>query len=212
MGGAVAKMLLRVLHPELLVTGFARAIGPHSLDVEELAALSALPGRDRDIDRFAARFPSEKRADVVSRLLTSAKRDGKSYGGVAELWLDGVPAGLGQPVFHKLKADLAAALWSVGATSAVELGEGSAAAEAEGSSFHAATSDTAVYGGVRGGISTGERIILRAAFKPTSSVLDIAKKGRHDPCIVPRAVPVLEAMAYLVLADHALWARGDRCD
>lgn len=210
MGGAVAKMFLRHQVPTLAVTGFARAIGPYSLDAEELAAIDKQAPTARDIDRYNARFPSEKGTAAIVELLSAAKRDGKSYGGVAELWLDGVPVGLGQPVFHKLKSDLAAAMMSVGATSAVELGEGSAAADAEGSHFHAASSDAAVYGGVRGGISTGERIVLRAAFKPTSSVLDVAKRGRHDPCIVPRAIPVLEAMAYLVLADHALWARGDR--
>jgi chorismate synthase len=210
MGGAVAKMFLQQQYPTLLVTGFARDIGPYSLSKAELDALDKTSTEARDVDRFTARFPSEARAAALTELLASAKREGRSYGGVAELWLDGVPVGLGQPVFHKLKSDLAAAMMSVGATSAVELGEGSDAASAEGSSFHAANSDASVYGGVRGGISTGERIVLRVAFKPTSSVLHVAKAGRHDPCIVPRAIPVLEAMACLVLADHALWARGDR--
>jgi chorismate synthase len=113
-------------------------------------------------------------------------------------------------VFHKLKADLTAALMGVGAVSGVELGAGAGAATAEGSAFHDGATDAAVYGGVRGGLSTGARIALRVAFKPTASVLEVAKRGRHDPCIVPRAIPVLEAMAYLVLADHALWALGDR--
>ena len=77
-----------------------------------------------------------------------------------------------------------------------------------GIDFHSGASE--VYGGIRGGISTGEDIFMRVHFKPTSSILDVAKKGRHDPFIVTRAIPVLEAMAWLVLADHALWSRTDR--
>jgi len=210
MGGAVAQMLLRTLHPELVVKGFARQIGPYSLSEADLRELETIAAGADGVDRHAARFPSQAHAQAVTELLASAKRDGKSYGGTAELWLDGVPACLGQPVFHKLKADLALAVMSVGATSGVELGDGAQAAGAEGSRFHASEGDPARYGGIRGGISTGERIRLCATFKPTASVLDVAKKGRHDPCIVPRAIPVLEAMAWLVLADHVLWARSDR--
>jgi chorismate synthase len=142
-------------------------------------------------------------------MLVEAKASGKSFGGVAEIWVDGVPKGLGQPVFHKLKADLAAALMGVGATIAFEIGDGFSAAQAEGSEFHT-RKDNRRYGGVRGGISTGERLILRVGFKPTASVLEFAKQGRHDPCIVPRAIPVLEAMTWLVLTDHVLWCRTDR--
>jgi len=104
---------------------------------------------------------------------------------------------------------LAAAFLTVGATAGVDLGAGFEASRAEGSAFHF-DSGAGAYGGVRGGITTGEPLYLRVGFKPTSSVLDVAKKGRHDPCIVPRALPVLEAMTYLVLADHLLWARTDR--
>jgi chorismate synthase len=96
---------------------------------------------------------------------------------------------------------------SVGATSSVELGDGADVKGAEGSVFHRDEARPERYGGIRGGISTGERIVLRVACKPTASVLDVARTGRHDPCIVPRAI--LEAMAYLVLADHVLWRRTD---
>ena len=210
MAGAVAQMVLRQLAPDLVVRGFARQIGPLSLSEDEVAALQADPPAVRQIDDFPARLPSLRLKTQVEQLLLAAKREGKSYGGLVELWCDGVPKGLGQPVFHKLKSDLAAALLGVGAVSSVELGDGMLAAKAEGSEFHRAADSPDRYGGIRGGISTGERIVLRAACKPTATVLDTAKAGRHDPCIVPRAIPVLEAMVYLVLVDHLLWRRTDR--
>lgn len=194
-GGAVAKM---VIGSSVTFTSFARSIGPFELpaDAEVL-----------DPDAFPARFPTHQ--FDVTKLLTDAKAQGQSFGGIAELWIDGLPKGLGQPVFHKLKSDLAAAMMSVGATSGLEFGAGFSAAHEEGSAFHS-KADAKEYGGLRGGLSTGERLVLRVAFKPTSSVLDVAKKGRHDPCIVPRAIPVLEAMAALVIADHKLWMKTDR--
>lgn len=184
MAGAVAAMALRELAPSLEVRSFASQIGPLSLT------------------------EANPRTAEVETLLTAAKTEGRSYGGVAELRVTGVPAGLGQPVFHKLKADLASAMLGVGATSAVEIGAGTEAAAAEGSEWH--REDDGRYGGIQGGISTGAPISVTVTFKPTSSVLDVAKKGRHDPCIVPRAIPVLEAMAKLVLLDHLLWTRTDR--
>jgi chorismate synthase len=189
MAGAVARMVLKELAPEFRLRGFARRIGPLELGSGELGA-------------------SEQAQ--VEALLLEAKREGKSHGGVAELWIDGIPAGLGQPVFHKLKADLGAAMLGVGAVSGVEIGEGFAASSAEGTEFYGAQGSDSRYGGIRGGISTGERLVVRVPFKPTSTVMDLAKKGRHDPCIVPRAIPVLEAMASLVIVDHLLWMRLDR--
>ena len=206
MAGAVAQMMFRQSVPGLSVTGFARSIGPFELLPDELAEIPV--GRVTDIDRYVARFPSSKHSKDVETLLLKAKEDGKSYGGLAEVWVEGCPAGLGQPVFHKLKADFAAAFLSIGATSGLEIGEGFESTDAEGSEFH--RRQESPYGGVRGGISTGERIEIRAAFKPTSTVLDVAKKCRHDPCIVPRAIPVLEAMTWIVLADHFLWSKTDR--
>jgi chorismate synthase len=206
-GGAIAKMLLSQIVPEVQITGFVRSLGPFSLDDSEMTELQSRQA-EYPADEFVARFPSSLKQREVEKLLLDAKAEGHSYGGVAEIWIDGLPVGLGQPVFRKLKSDLAAAFMSVGATSGFEIGAGFSAAAAEGSQFHTHGSDG--YGGLRGGISTGERIILRTSFKPTSSVLDVAKKGRHDPCIVPRAVPVLEAMAALVIADHLLWMRSDR--
>lgn len=208
MAGAVAQMFLRSVYSGFSVRGFAKQIGPIELSDDDYLALQGSKSGDFEIDQFSARFPSPQGAKQVEILLGSAITEGRSYGGLAEFWIDGVPAGLGQPVFHKLKADFAAAAMSVGATASFELGEGRASVGQEGVAFH--SSNTGRYGGIRGGISTGERIVLRVGFKPTSTVLDVAKKGRHDPCIVPRAIPVLEAMFALVLADHSLWARGDK--
>jgi chorismate synthase len=167
--------------------------------------LRAWPARiaGRDLGRDCVGLPLE-----VESLLRDAKDKGLSYGGIVEARIEGLPAGLGQPVFHKLKADLAAAVMGIGATIGVEFGVGFAAADAEGSAFHAQGQEP--YGGIRGGLSTGEALTLRVAFKPTSSVLHVARKGRHDPCIVPRAAPVVEAMLWLVVADHLLWQRTDR--
>jgi chorismate synthase len=206
-GGAVAQMVIGAISPGTVVLGFARQIGPIALDDDELAGVERFLGTD-DLDELTARFPHDDKAQDIERLLTEAKDTGTSYGGVAEVWVEAPPAGLGQPVFDKLKADLAKAALSIGATTAFELGAGFGATAAEGSEFHRRT-DQGGYGGVRGGISTGERIVFRVHFKPTSSVLDTARKGRHDPCIVPRAIPVLEAMTRLVLADHILAARAD---
>lgn len=203
-GGAVALMLIKAIAPKICIKGFASHIGPYSLDEKEKALVSSI-----EPDGFIARFPSESKCKDIEKLLIEAKTKGLSYGGVAEVWIDGLPAHLGQPVFHKLKADLASAFMGVGATSSFELGDGFEATKTEGSFFHR-LGQAESYGGIRGGISTGERIILRTGFKPTSSVLNVAKVGRHDPCIVPRAIPVLEAMAALVLADHILWARQDQ--
>jgi len=145
----------------------------------------------------------------VKQFLVQAKDQGESYGGVVECVIHSPMAGLGQPVFHKFKSDLAAAMMSIGATVGFEFGSGFEATIKKGTEFHSQM-DSEVYGGIRGGITTGENILFRVGFKPTSSIKDFAKKGRHDPCIVPRAVPVVEAMAWLVLADHMLWAATDK--
>lgn len=185
MAGAVAQMVARVALPKTQVLGRATAIGPCHVT-------------DEDFEKN------------VQALLLAAKEEGKSYGGVVEIGIDNLPAGLGAPVFHKFKADLGAAYLGVGATSAVEIGEGFDAAAAQGTEFHRRPSDAQPYGGLRGGITTGERIVARVAFKPPASVLEVAKKGRHDPCIVLRAIPILEAMTWIVIADQVLFARTDR--
>lgn len=187
MGGAVAKMFLKQAAPGLEIISWASKIGPIELTRE-----------------------NSKQNPEVEVLLKKAQTEGESYGGQAAILVQGMPQSLGQPVFHKLKSDLAQALLSVGATTGLLLGEGNEdVALAKGTEFHSEKSQSQ-YGGVRGGISTGDDLFLEVFFKPTSSLLDVAKKGRHDPCIVPRAIPVLEAMTALVLADHVLWRRLDQ--
>ncbi len=182
--GSFAKMLIKHLSPECEVSAFASRIGP-----------LALP-----------QSPTEETSQKVISLLSEAQSKGESFDGEATVIIQNPPKNLGQPVFHKFKSDLAQALMSVGATDSIQIGEHS---HQEGTQFHQNQNN---YGGIRGGITTGENIFCRVGFKPTSSILDVAKKGRHDPCIVPRAVPVLEAMTALVIADHLLWARGDRVE
>lgn len=202
MAGSVARMMLQQVWPGFRLRGYATQIGPLSLPANEEQDFLASP---KDADEFAARMPSLSQQVNVTDLLTKAQTDGESWGGAVRLVVEGVPAGLGQPVFHKLKADFASAMMSIGATQSFQLAEGEVASR-PGTEFHSGKN----YGGIRAGISTGERLSMTIEFKPTSSILDVAKKGRHDPCIVVRAIPVVEAMAALVLADHYLWSRTDR--
>lgn len=205
-GGAIAKMLLRELAPGLQIRGFVSSLGPYELSRQER---SDFVESSETADSFKARFPSVSRHESVASELIALKEKGDSWGGVIEISIKNPPKSLGQPVFHKLKSDLAAALVSVGATSAVEIGEGLHNTKLSGAQFHS-EAKSEVYGGIRGGISTGETIAVRVHIKPTSSILDVAKQGRHDPAILIRAVPVLEAMVALVLVDHVLWRRLDR--
>lgn len=200
-GGAVAQMYLRKIYPHMKVYAYAAQIGNYTISDHTLV-------NPQNIDQFFARFPDPNKQKNITKLLTEAKHNGNTYGGKASLIIENPPVGLGQPVFHKLKADLAAAIMGIGATCAVEIGEGMCISQKEGSELYS-KSDVDV-GGILGGISTGDSIKVNVYFKPPASVLDIAKKGRHDPCMVPRVIPVLEAMANLVLADHCLWMLGDK--
>ena len=134
-------------------------------------------------------------------MIEQARMDADSLGGIVECVASGVPAGWGAPVYAKLDAELAAACMGINAVKGVEIGEGFAAARIKGSE-NAQGMDAS---GIDGGISTGKPIVLRVGFKPTSS---IGIKGRHDPCVAIRGVPVVEAMVALVLADHKLLHRG----
>ncbi len=203
MAGSVAQMLVKKYSPQTQVLGWSQQIGPYEINPEEKSLIN-----QKRIDESPLRFPSSL-SNKVEALLTEAIQKGESYGGTAEILVQSPPPNLGQPVFHKLKADLAAAIMSVGATAGVEIGSGANSSSQVGTDFHEQM-ESPLYGGIRGGISTGENISLRTYFKPTSSIKDVAKKGRHDPCIVPRAIPVLESMVWLVIADHILWQRKDR--
>lgn len=185
----------------------------------------------RAIEQNAMRCPDTRAAARMMALVERARKRGDSVGGVVEVRALGVPAGLGEPVFAKLDAELASALMGIGGVKAVEIGDGFAVASRLGSE----NSDPIRYrrgkfftrnnraGGILGGISTGEEIIARLAVKPTSSiarpqmtVTDAGRpttlriQGRHDPCLCPRIVPVAEAMVALVLADHLLRQAGQR--
>lgn len=208
LGGAVAEMVIGQIAPSVNVIAFAREIASVHLEDSEFAMPSGSRRERVDfIDRSIVRMPSERKSTEVEHLLIQAREFGRSYGGVVEIWIEGLPEGLGQPVFHKLKSDLATAVLSVGATMAFELGDGFGAARKEGGEYF---SNPEAEPGIRGGIATGHKIRLRVGIKPTSSVLDVAKAGRHDPCIVPRVIPVLEAMVHLVILDHLLWRKLDR--
>lgn len=209
--GSIAKSTALAMHPGIKVIGFAKEIAGIAIDSDERAALLR-SANEFPSDLFAARLPSVSKSTEVELKLVQAVKAGRSYGGIAEIVVLNSPQGLGQPVFHKLKSDLASSYFGVGATAGVEIGDGFDSASFEGTVFHGSDPTASRYGGIRGGISTGEPIVSRVAFKPTSTVMDLAKRGRHDPCIVPRALPVLEAMTWLVLVDHLLWRRLDRID
>ena len=183
----------------------------------------------KQIDKNPFWCPDKKAAAEMEGYLDGIRKKGSSVGAIIEVVAEGVPAGLGAPIYGKLDADIASALMSINAVKAIEIGAGFDAASLEGPqnadrmrkgkkgpeflSNHA--------GGILGGISSGQPIIARFAVKPTSSILtpvetidakgnntSIITKGRHDPCVGIRAVPVGEAMMALVLADHLLRDRG----
>jgi chorismate synthase len=215
--GAIARKIL----PEVTVRGALVQMGPHKVD------------RDKwDWDEVAKNpffCPDKEKAAFFEDYLDGIRKNGSSIGAVIEIVADGVPAGLGAPIYAKLDADLAAAMMSINAVKGVEIGAGFGAAELSGEenademrmgnqgpkflSNHA--------GGILGGISTSQPVVVRFAVKPTSSILtprktvdrkggetEILTKGRHDPCVGIRAVPVGEAMMACVLADHFLRHRG----
>ena len=137
-------------------------------------------------------------------LIEAAREAGSSLGAIVECVASGVPAGWGAPVYAKLDAELAGGVMSINAVKGVEMGAGFAASRLRGED----NADPGLAGGIIGGIATGEPIVLRAAFKPTSSVPALGVTGRHDPCVGIRGAPVVEAMVALVLADHKLLHRA----
>jgi chorismate synthase len=201
--------------------------------VERVADLEAAVdpttvGRDA-VDANIARCPEAKMAERMIARIDEARKAGDSLGGVVAAVARGVPAGLGEPVFDKLEADLAKAMLSLPAAKGFEIGSGFAGTLLSGSQhndpFYDASGTVRTRsnrsGGVQGGISNGEDIFVRVAFKPTATILreqqtvdeeghdtTIKGRGRHDPCVLPRAVPIVEAMLALVLADHFLRQRG----
>ena len=240
----VARVAAGVVAKKVIAEGFGGMVVGYVKQVGAIVARVAEPEKVTvaECETFPdgtpniVRCPDVQRAHEMIELIDSVRKDQDSIGGVSELVATNVPAGLGEPVFDKLKADLAKALFSLPAVVGVEYGSGFASALQRGSEhndeFFAEESPTGVrhvatrtnrHGGMLGGISSGMPIVVRAAIKPTSSLsreqktvtqegeeATIRTKGRHDPCLLPRFVPIGEAMLAIVLADHYLRFRGQR--
>jgi chorismate synthase len=217
--GAIAKKLLA--QQGISVLGYVKQVGPLIADIADPAAVTL-----QQVEATPVRCPDPVKAQGMIALIDEVRKDLDSIGGVCELVAGGVPPGLGEPVFDKLKADLAKALLSLPAVMAFEYGAGFAVATARGSANNdpfipkkeRIGTESNRHGGMLGGISSGEPIVCRVAVKPTSSLprpqktvtregepTEIVTKGRHDPCLLPRFVVMGEAMMALVLADH--WLR-----
>lgn len=170
--------------------------------IEEVAhfKLSA-PPTSHSVSRGEINIPDKKLSDEVIEFLKDCKNKGESAGGVVALSIQNVPPALGEPVFDKLKADFAKAMLSLPACIGMSVGNGFQTATLPGSVI---SKNSKFFAGMEGGISNGEEIVLKIAFKAPSTVGEKALSGRHDPCILPRVVPVVEAMAKVVIADHFL--------
>lgn len=204
--GTVARMFLETRYPEMQVRSFVSQIGVMAMSEADRTQWMSQWMTESAIESYAARFPTQQ---PVADMLRTAKQNGDSYGGLVETWATGVPAGLGEPVFEKLKAKLAHAMMGIGATCSFEIGSGKNLISQAGSQVHT-TMTSQNYGGIRGGISTGDTISFTLGFKPTSTIGAHAKEGRHDPCVLPRAVPIVESMAWAVFADLELARRGNK--
>ena len=194
----IAGVLARKLLPsEVTITG-------HALQIGEIRAQSYEP---LTIEHNPLRCADPGAARAMGALVEVLRGRGDSIGGIVEVRVERVPKDLGEPVYGKVKARLADAFLSIGAVTGFAFGKGFGTATMRGSDYVA---DRANYGGILGGMTTGEPLVLHAAIKPSSSIGDVAQKGRHDPCIVPRVIPVLAAMTALVLADLVLLDRATR--
>ena len=221
--GAIAKQLLAEAAGTEVLAWVKRI---HNLE----ATIDPLLVNLETVESNIVRCPDPEMAVQMIERIEAIGREGDSCGGVIECVVRHAPLGLGMPVFDKLEADLAKAVMSLPATKGFEIGSGFAGTLMKGSehndaflatgdgSLHTATNNS---GGIQGGISNGEPILIRVAFKPTATIrkeqqtitasgnsTTISTKGRHDPCVLPRAVPMVEAMVALVLADHWLRQRG----
>lgn len=222
-GGAVASLILKELGIRL--TTFAKAVGP--VEVPECEY------RLEEIFQNNLYMPGNARAEEAASYLDSMMKDLNSCGGMIECRIEGLPAGIGEPVFEKLDACLAKAILSIGAVKAVEFGEGRNAARLNGNQNNdaffmegnAVRKKTNHAGGILGGMSDGDTLVLRASVKPTPSIArpqqtvtedgqdtELVIHGRHDPVIVPRAVVVVESMAAITVVDLLLQNMGSRID
>jgi chorismate synthase len=221
--GAIARKLLATLCGVEVLSWVSRV---HEIEAKVDATSVTLA----QVEANAVRCPDPTAAAEMERQIDAARRRGDSLGGVVECIARGVPAGLGAPVFDKLEAELAKALLSLPASKGFEIGSGFAGTRQTGIEHNDAFAPgpdgrprtrSNRSGGVQGGISNGEDIVVRVAFKPTATIrlaqdtvdrngnaVTLEAQGRHDPCVLPRAVPMVEAMVLLVLADHWLRQRA----
>ena len=226
--GAIAKKLLHAAHG-ITVLGMVDQVGDVTADIADVTKVTLEQVEANDV-----RCPDPEAAAKMEQLIKDVRKQQDSIGGAAKVVALNVPAGWGEPVFDKLRADLGKAMFSLPAVMGVEFGQGFGVAHARGTG-HSDTfvpdtekappiaTDTNRHGGMLGGISSGMPIVLRCAVKPTSSIpqdrptvdkdgnpTTLATKGRHDPCLLPRFVPMAEAMMALTLADHMLRQKNIR--
>ncbi len=223
--GAVARAVVQFLYPEVDVLAWVSRVHAISCPVDPAEVQRAV------VEGNIVRTADAASAEAMAAAIREARTAGDSLGGVVSCTIRNCPVGLGDPVFDKLEATLAHAMMSIPACKGFEVGSGFAAAGYRGSEHNDAfcleggrvRTRTNRSGGIQGGISNGEDVNMRLAFKPTATLMlpqetvndahepaQLRGKGRHDPCVLPRAVPVVEAMAWLVLCDHALRQRAVR--
>ena len=221
--GAIAKKVLSTFYADFEIVAYVTQIH------EVTAKIDRSTVTIKDVEKNIVRCPDAAIAKKMISLIEEIRGQGDSIGGVIECVARGIPPGLGEPVFDKLEADLAKAMLSIPAAKGFEIGSGFAATRMQGSQHNDAfeirdgriRTKTNNSGGVQGGISNGEDICFRVAFKPPATIAlqqktvtssneqaRLAARGRHDPCVLPRAVPIVEAMAALVLCDNALRQRA----
>ena len=221
--GALAKLALKQVGIE--ITAYTSQVG-------EVALAESYRAYDlSQAENNAVRCPDAAVAAVMEQLILDVKRSGDTVGGVVTCVVKGVPVGLGEPLYDKLSASLASAMLSINASKGFDYGDGFASVTGRGSQQNdifyndngSINTRTNHSGGIQGGISNGQDIYFRVAFKPVATLLMeqptvtrsgedtvLLAKGRHDPCVVPRAVPVVEAMTALVLLDHYMLDRARR--
>jgi chorismate synthase len=225
--GAIARKVLEKFYSEIDIVAYVSQV--HDI----VAKIDNSKLKRADVEANIVRCPDRAVAERMISLIEKTRRDGDSVGGVIECVVRHAPSGLGDPVFDKLEADLAKAMLSLPATKGFEIGSGFSATRMRGSEHNdpfemrggKIRTATNFSGGIQGGISNGEDIYFRVAFKPPATIAreqrtvtksreraKLAARGRHDPCVLPRAVPMVEAMAALVLCDHALRQRAISSD
>jgi chorismate synthase len=224
--GAIAKKILLTLYPKFEIVAYVAQIHDVIAQIDRAAVTM------KKVERNIVRCPDVDAAKQMISLIEQVRDAGDSVGGVIECVARGIAPGIGEPVFDKLEADLAKAMLSIPAAKGFEIGSGFAATRMRGSQHNdpfemregRIRTRTNNSGGVQGGISNGEDIYFRVAFKPPATIAlpqktvtsskqksELAARGRHDPCVLPRAVPIVEAMAALVLCDHALRQNAVSC-